>query len=317
MNSLLFTFALSLAATWALSRVALRLGLLDRVFEGESERKPARSAVPVIGGVAIVFSLLTARVLFGEAASSSSPALTGAEFSEGWTWGAILCAFFVGLGDDRFGFRPRVKLLGQATAGLCLALPILLEAEGAGFGGAFIEAVAWFLGAIIAQNAINTFDNADGAVVVVTGVGLLACGSPLAPVVLVFAVPNLLGRTGPGRADPIAYLGDAGSQLLGMALLLTPEAWPVLVLPLLDLARVSIQRLRRGLAPWHGDRRHLAHRLQRRGLGPRTVALVLLAIASPAFLAPNLVGVALSSLFFGLVVYRTRGLAEPDSTLRT
>ena len=81
---------------------------------------------------------------------------------------------------------------------------------------------------------------------------------------------------------PRAILGDSGSHLLGMLVLLTPVAWPALTLPLLDLARVAIERVRSGQPPWVGDRRHLAHRLQARGLSPAAVALVLALIAYPS-----------------------------------
>jgi UDP-GlcNAc:undecaprenyl-phosphate GlcNAc-1-phosphate transferase len=42
----------------------------------------------------------------------------------------------------------------------------------------------------------------------------------------------------------------------------------VLSLPLFDLALVVGLRLREGHPPWVGDRRHLSHRLVRRGLRP-------------------------------------------------
>ena len=283
MSSLLFTFALSLLGTWALVRVASKLGLLDRVFVGEQDRKPSRGDVPVVGGVAIVISLLAARIFFGEAPASAAGE---GGFSEAWTWGAILCAFGVGLGDDRFGFRPRVKLLGQATAGLCLAVPILLESESVGFGGALFEALAWFLGAMIAQNAINTFDNADGAASSVVASALIL-PSPVAAAAIVGFLPFNLSRREHAKIErPI--LGDAGSHVLGILLLLNPVAWPVLALPLLDLARVSIVRVRRGIAPWVGDRRHLAHRLELAGFSPVQVVCALLAIALPTALVPFL-----------------------------
>jgi len=50
----------------------------------------------------------------------------------------------------------------------------------------------------------------------------------------------------------------------------------VLVLPLLDLGRLCVRRVRQGRRPWDGDRLHLAHELERRGLGVLAVLGVLL-----------------------------------------
>ncbi len=110
--------------------------------------------------------------------------------------------------------------------------------------------------------------------------------------------PNLLLRR--TASTPLAYLGDGGSHLLGMALLVVPGAWPALGLPLLDLARVALERARAGEAPWRGDRRHLAHRLERRGLGPVPVALILWITAALPLLLPTFLGwpaLALAYLF--------------------
>jgi hypothetical protein len=80
---------------------------------------------------------------------------------------------------------------------------------------------------------------------------------------------------------PRAYLGDAGSHVIGILWAADPRAWPLLVLPLLDLARLAFLRRSLGQPPWRGDRRHLAHRLAARGLGPVAVVLALLGIALP------------------------------------
>jgi UDP-N-acetylmuramyl pentapeptide phosphotransferase/UDP-N-acetylglucosamine-1-phosphate transferase len=139
------------------------------------------------------------------------------------------------------------------------------------------------LAGVAAQNAANTFDNADGALCAVAGVGL-ACASPLSGAVLAFLPFNLGGR-GILRRVPRAWLGDGGSHLLGLLLLTTPVAWAALVLPALDLARVACLRARDGQPIWRGDRRHLAHALEARGLGPAAVDLVLVLLAAPAIAA--------------------------------
>jgi len=62
---------------------------------------------------------------------------------------------------------------------------------------------------------------------------------------------------------------------------LHPLASLALFLPLLDLARVALVRMRRGIAPWIGDRRHLAHRMLDRGSSPAQSVIALCTIAAP------------------------------------
>jgi UDP-GlcNAc:undecaprenyl-phosphate GlcNAc-1-phosphate transferase len=81
------------------------------------------------------------------------------------------------------------------------------------------------------------------------------------------------------------FLGDTGSMTIGFTLAAlavlgaytpgsrSPRAavvvpLVVLAVPLLDMAIVVALRLRAGQPPWIADRRHLAHRLMRRGLRP-------------------------------------------------
>lgn len=309
-TTLLMTFVL----TWGLVRSAARLGLAERVFAGEAERKSAHDCVPVVGGVAILLALVAARVLFGEAAalvpvhSNWGGAL---QLSEPWTWAALACAFAVGLGDDRFGFRPRTKLFGQLLAGLCLVAPLILS------GGFSVEVLAWLFGALLAQNAINTFDNADGAATSLVAVALIV-PAPLAAAAVVGFLPfNLAYPKEGARRRPL--LGDAGSHLLGMLVLMNPLAWPVLALPLLDLARVALRRTQLGIAPWIGDRRHLAHRLELAGFSRLRVVSVLLGVAAPTLIGTHLaqdgglwplaIGLLLTASLFSVAVLRS---PDPD-----
>ena len=126
------------------------------------------------------------------------------------------------------------------------------------------------------MNAANTFDCADGACGTLGVVGL-AGRSVAAPALLGFLPWNVFFRRGSERV-PIAYLGDSGSHLVGVLLAGCPEAWGILLLPLLDLGRLSLVRIKQGRRPWDGDRLHLAHALERRGLSNLGVLGLLLAI---------------------------------------
>jgi len=247
--------------TLLLAFVALRTGWVDRLDPQVADRKPRTEPVPLVGGTALLVGLACWDVASGDRALP---------------WGALLVAWAVGSLDDvvRGGLRPARKLLGQCLAGIVLAA--WWPDGGAGARAAVVVA------AIVAQNAMNTFDNADGAATSVALLGLAPYPGVRA-VLLGFLPFNLVRR--PGSAVPFAYLGDAGSHVLGVLLVCHAGAPLALLLPLLDLARLVGLRLARGQKPWVGDRSHLAHRLAARGLPPLRVVLVLVAIACPPLIA--------------------------------
>jgi UDP-N-acetylmuramyl pentapeptide phosphotransferase/UDP-N-acetylglucosamine-1-phosphate transferase len=165
--------------------------------------------------------------------------------------GLLSGAAALGLADDLrpCGLSPRVQLLTQAL--LCAPLAWLWG--------------PWFLPfGLAAFAAVNTADHSDGWCASFTA----AAGWPGAPLLggasLGFLSANL-DRGLRGERGPTAFLGDGGSNLLAMWLLLLPPLWPLLVVPGADLARVLGARALHGQAPWQGDRRHLGQRLQAAG----------------------------------------------------
>lgn len=266
--------ACAFGATFALARLAPRMAWRDA---GDGGRKTQRAPLAPVGGVAIALSWIAACGL-GEAWPSTC---AGVRI---WPWAGLAAALAVGLLDDALprGLTPLRKLAGQALAGTVLVWPALL---GAGADPARLApALLIALGAVVAMNALNTWDNADGAA---GGLGLctLAPAAPLAAAALAGFLPaNLRARDGRAllRGLNSAILGDAGSHLLALALWLEPATWPALLVPLADLARVAVARQRAGQAPWIGDRRHLAHRLERGGLSPLAVAIVLALVVLPS-----------------------------------
>ncbi len=288
--------AVTALATPVLAVAALACGWRDR-REAAPERKPRRTPVPPVGGIAIALGL-------GAGALASPLALP---------WPALAAALAVGVLDDVLprGLPAGGKLLGQGIAAALLAL-------GAPPGG--VDAALVFAVAILAMNALNTWDNVDGTA---AGLGLLGAwgmgSAALAGAVAGFLPWNLLlrrrGEEGRERV-PVAYLGDGGSHFLGILIAWRFECWPLLLLPLLDLARLSWVRARRGRPPWSGDRLHLAHRLEGSGWRPIPLAAFLTALAAPPLVAgmllqgpaAHLFGMAVSLAGFAIVV---RGTSDP------
>lgn len=314
----LLAFGFAAASTLVLARRARAWGFADSGLG--VERKLQARAVPVVGGASILLGLSLALVCtsaLGSAAIAgdwvSAYGLVGLPVPSPWTCAlSLLLAFGAGLWDDikrPAGIPAPTKLALQLLAGIPLAIDCASQAQPFGPWSLAIPLVAMPLASAVALNAINTFDNADGAA---TGIGILALAAPApmaAAALLGFLPFNLWSErhaapsereSGPPLGSPRAYLGDAGSHLLGMLILLHPPAWPVLILPLVDLARVSLARLRAGLPVWRGDRRHLAHRLERRGLGRVTVLATLLLLAAPSALLGYRLGAGELALGCGL-----------------
>jgi UDP-N-acetylmuramyl pentapeptide phosphotransferase/UDP-N-acetylglucosamine-1-phosphate transferase len=309
-------------STWLLARLAQRSGWVDDGAEARERKLQSRPVAPVGGAAILCGCALSALVAHGTGGDALSwIRIPGGERGDPshasaqrvWILAAILAAFAVGLCDDLAprGLSALRKLGGQTLVGILLGIAF-------GISGAEIHWGAFGLGlfgAIVAQNAVNTFDNADGAAAATGVLGFSAAAPVIAAALAGFLPFNLWLRRGAaiGRSaasDPIAYLGDSGSHVLGVLLLLNPQAGLALTLPLLDLARVALVRIQSGIAPWIGDRRHLAHRMLDRGWTPTGTVLALCAIAAPSVAAGTLaredgervaflaVGVLLTSILF-------------------
>jgi len=294
----------ALLSTYPLIRLARASGWVDAPSSTDSERKLQGSAVPVVGGAAILFGLLALGI--GDGVSLGDPVFVdnafGVMFEGTMAWAPLLAAFLLGLVDDLKpgGLHPALKLLGQAGVGFVVALSV--------FPGEEVHLFVCLLITPLFLNAWNTFDNADGAATGVGALALLSVGSPAAAPVLGFLGWNVRLRKGAP-----AYLGDSGSHLLGCLVLLHPGAWPLVALPIFDLVRVVCVRIAEGRAPWKGDRIHLAHRLQARGLPPLAVALCLWALAASPLLWPGWGGLGLAALGFTATVWATRPCPDPEA----
>lgn len=287
--------------SYLLILLAKKIDWVDRPCAEDSQRKLQAAPVPVVGGAAILVGLFA---LEADGRTPLSDALfVGGDLGlipEGaMAWPALLAAFLLGLVDDlrRGGLPPGLKVVGQLGVGVVVACTV------------FAMEPAYTLACLVvvplALNAWNTFDNADGAASGVGALALISVAAPAAGPVLGFLGWNLRRRWGAA-----AYLGDSGSHLLGCLVLFHPGAWPLMLLPALDLARVSCLRISEGRAPWRGDRTHLAHRMQRRGLSPLRVALCLYLLAALPLLWPGWPGLALGVIGFLFSVWASRPCPE-------
>ena len=256
-------------------------------------------AVPLAGGVAMAAGFGVAVAVFGHDLPGAGAVLAAAG-----------TALAVGLADDLHPLPAWAKLAGQAGAGVVLAaLGVRAALPGP-------EVVAWtatIVWVVVAANALNLFDNFDGAAggaALVAGLALslwwglgggpTALGAALAGAAAGFLVWN----APPARI----FMGDAGSHFLGAALAgltlldggragtagAAPAALAILVpvvllaVPLFDTALVAVERRRHHRPLSVGGRDHTSHRLARLGLRARPVVLVLWCLSAAAAGAASL-----------------------------
>jgi UDP-GlcNAc:undecaprenyl-phosphate GlcNAc-1-phosphate transferase len=212
------------------------------------------------------------------------------------------CVFILhltGLWDDKRHLGPFVKLSIQFAVAFIAAWFADIRVE------MFIEnklittalSVFWI---VLMINAFNFLDNMDGAS---AGIALIATCVLLVAAIrsgqifvggmgMIFA-GALLGFLLFNFPPAKIFMGDCGSMVIGFFVaLLTlrttyydPEAGTklysvfmpaiVMAVPLYDFISVTFLRLKQGKSPFVGDTQHFSHRLKRRGLSDRQVALTL------------------------------------------
>jgi UDP-GlcNAc:undecaprenyl-phosphate GlcNAc-1-phosphate transferase len=313
---------------------ALRFGALDRPGGYKAHKAPTA----LLGGVAVAIGTAGACLWF---LRDRRPEEIAGPFAIGI---GTLVILLVGLLDDVRGLSPRYKLAWQVTAataaGLALALlgvrlSLFLEWPSPPI---ILLTVLWV---VAITNSVNFLDNMNG---LCAGIGALAAlalaavnvrteayTAAIAAAALCGACFGFLPYNWP-RAR--IFLGDTGSMLIGFLLSalsvlgvytrgaevpLLAVFTPLFVLgvPVLDLLLVTILRLRVGHPPWVGDRRHISHRLVRRGLQPTTAVVTLWAAGAACGLAAILlptVGPTQAPLLLALLACALAALALAAGT---
>ncbi len=299
MTTLLFgwgilAFVLAFFGTVAVTRLALRFGLVDRPSES---RKVHHHPIPQLGGLAIYVAMgaITITVLL------FTPFLTSGEITLHHYIGILLGGLILMIGgivDDRYRLPPYLSIVAPACAAL-LAILFGVEVEKLTnpFGGVFIlEAwqsdllvFVWLMGVMYTTKFL---DGLDGLATSVSSIGtfmiiLLALTiTYYQPDVALFAaiiLGALLGFLFWNYHPASIFLGEGGSTLVGFLLGILAvisggklaTALLVLGIPIMDVLWVILRRGKQGglCALFRGDRKHLHHRLLDLGWGQRRVVL--------------------------------------------
>jgi len=304
-------FVCSSILTGCVKRWALRTGFVSR----PSADRYNRNVIALGGGVAIFWTIaLFALAAAGLVKFLVAPGHLGfldetiAQHAAGFLKkindlliiiAAVFVLHFMGLWDDRKSLGPLLKLGVQFAVAIVAAVWADVRVE------MFIEnifittalSVFWI---VLMINAFNFLDNMDGAS---AGIALIAVAALMVAAgrsgqVFVLAMGLVFAGALAGflvfNFPPAKiFMGDCGSMVVGffVALLTLRTTYynadagtklyavfmpaVVMAVPLYDFISVTFLRLKQGKSPFVGDTQHFSHRLKRRGLSDRQVALTL------------------------------------------
>ena len=275
------------------------------LFDMPDARKVHTAPVPRLGGLAfppviLVTVFLIMGIYLFVTDFQNTPSLVRFFQMLMFLFAGMTLLYLVGEADDLVGVGYRYKFLVQTVA----AALIVLSGNWLGsFAGLFgIEDVpAWIgmpvtiLAIIFITNAINLIDGIDGLasglsiISLLTLTVLLLMNSSFSytlfavatlGIVLVFWFYNVFGNAMKGHK---LFMGDTGSLTLGYILsFLTIHlsqdisgehgkwqmivAFSSLLVPMFDVVRVSLHRIRKGRSPFLPDKNHIHHKLIRAGM---------------------------------------------------
>lgn len=302
---LMIAVAVTALATPFAAMLARRLDLVARP---RGDRWHSR-ATPLLGGAAMAMGVV----------GSTFPLVHVPFVSAVLVAGAL--AFALGLVDDVRRIAPTTKLVGQILVASTLFFSGVRVELVEFVPLSFLLTVLWVVGLM---NALNLIDNMDGLAAGSTAIaaGALAIISyPEAPTAALLALAtagSALGFLAYNRPPARIFMGDAGSQLLGLLLaasalvgttagatnvgLTVVGPLLVLALPMFDTALVAVSRRLAGRPVSQGGRDHSSHRLVRLGLDDRAAVLVLYGITAALALV-------------GILIDRAGGVALPAVVL--
>lgn len=270
-----------------------------RQKESQNMIRWASTSKPSIGGFSLYIVFLIAISIY------SILNFTGNQFFNKQLIGVLLSfsfGFLVGLADDAYNTNPLLKFIGQTICGIILvASGIIIHLTGLYFVDVLIT-LLWVVGMM---NSINMLDNMDGITAGISVTILFSFLLALAIEHRFFSVDTficmgligaLIGFLFYNIHPSKMYMGDTGSQFLGIALAAVSilllwnhhdqegpafqfkQLLPPLMafsIPIIDTATVFIRRIARGQSPFVGGKDHTTHHLAYLGFNDRTVMYIM------------------------------------------
>ncbi|MDR7342964.1 UDP-GlcNAc:undecaprenyl-phosphate GlcNAc-1-phosphate transferase [Pantoea alhagi] len=285
MQEIVLVFLGALALLFISRKIAKKVGLVDK----PNARKHHNGHIPLVGGVSVYLSLWIIYVMQPDWLP---------DFSIYMVCATMLIV--VGVLDDKLDLPVMPRMALQAlVASIMMYNGLYLYSLGhILFGYELILGVIGYavtlLAVVAAINAFNMVDGIDGLLGALSSVtfGALAVvfwmGNRIDMALwclclMVACLPYILLNLGiPWGRKFKVFMGDAGSTLIGFtviwlliiatqgedAVMRPVTALWLIAVPLMDMLRVMMGRIRRGDSPFKPDREHLHHVLLNKNISP-------------------------------------------------
>ncbi len=314
---ILGAFLLSLLLGLVFTPLILKICKTKKLYDIPNERKIHKNAIPRLGGISFLPSMLTTTIIV----------LIYMSFTEQKTlpvnlWSAmfvlgLVIIYLTGIIDDLIGLNAITKLSAQIITACLFPIAGLYINNLYGLFG--IHEIQPYIGiplticvVVFIDNAINLIDGMDG---LAAGLSLIAfsgflvyfihygvflntyciLSASMIGVIVAFAYFNIFGKP---EKNTKTFMGDSGSLSLGYILgflsikcaMTNTAIWPMrqealivpltlLFVPLADVIRVIIYRLRHHQPLFKADKNHIHHNLMRMGLTQHQSLVCILSMA--------------------------------------
>ncbi|MBR5351790.1 MAG: undecaprenyl/decaprenyl-phosphate alpha-N-acetylglucosaminyl 1-phosphate transferase [Prevotella sp.] len=314
---LLGAFLLSLICGLVFTPMILDFCKRRRLYDIPNERKVHKNATPRMGGITFLPSMLTAFAAILVILSITEEDTVSINlWSFGFLCGLVLI-YATGIVDDLIGLGAKTKFTIQIITGFLFPLAGLYINNFYGLFG--IHEIPYYIGfpltiflIVTIDNAINLIDGIDGLATCLSLLALagfmlyflhyevflntyciLAAG--MMGVLVAFGYFNIFGKP---EINTKIFMGDSGSLSLGYILgffavkcaMDNTAVWPtrqeaiivpltLLFIPLADVVRVTLHRMRHHQPLFNADKNHIHHKLMRAGLSQHQALISILLLA--------------------------------------
>jgi len=233
---------------------------------------------------------------------------------------ATSLAFLMGLADDAYNTRPKLKLIIQIICGVIIIIPDIYipKTEYSTIINLFeydylnyIITILWIIGIM---NSINMLDNMDGItsitslfiiLIIIAYITLNVDLSNFFLLVLIGVCASIVAFLFYNWNPSKMFMGDSGSQMLGLFIgaISVKYLWNsesisgeiieskqivivllAFILPIIDTTSVVINRLSRKQSPFVGGKDHTTHHLSYLGFSDSQVTFIYLGISALSFI---------------------------------
>ena len=291
----------SIITSLILNRLLINYSNKNKIYKDQSERW-SQEVRPSLGGISFYIIFLILISLIGIITNSLEFYLSNDILGIVLT---VSIAFFLGLADDSFNVSPKIKILAQVSSAIIL---IITNNYIQIFNYQILNYLITIFWVIGIMNSINMLDNMDAItsqttvfILLTSAITLIIQQSSFTPIliILISVIGTLIGFLYYNWNPAKIFMGDTGSQFLGMllAFISIRTFWntgrivnesndllnifekflvigTLFIIPIIDTTIVSINRIIRGVSPFQGGKDHTSHHLIYLGLNEKKVTLV-------------------------------------------